>query len=283
MKRTTILGICITAFLAIAAWAPNGLAYEYNGSCTSCHNWFSTSHNNHMNRTSCSTCHDNNRNGYTTASSCSSCHDAAPLQTNHINNYGVSSCEGCHPQSPPPSCIDNDGDGYGNPGDASCANGSQTDCNDNDRAINPGAAENCTDGVDNNCNNLVDAQDPNALNCPIVCIDVDGDTYATNGGECGAVDCDDNDVTVNPGAFEICDDGIDNDCNNQFDCDDNACTGDPACLAEFCEDYNDRRSCKEDYRCDWSGKGKSCYQIDPDQLACEESGGRWNRKKGVCR
>jgi hypothetical protein len=27
MKRTTILGICITAFVAIAAWAPNVLAY----------------------------------------------------------------------------------------------------------------------------------------------------------------------------------------------------------------------------------------------------------------
>ncbi len=99
--------------------------------------------------------------------------------------------------APPPACNDSDGDGYGNPGDSSCPNGSATDCNDNDRSINPGAAENCTDGIDNNCNNLVDAQDPNAVNCPIECIDADLDGYDEN---CSPVDCDDADPNVNPGA-----------------------------------------------------------------------------------
>ena len=37
------------------------------------------------------------------------------------------------------SCIDNDGDGYGSPGNATCPNGSATDCNDNNSAIHPGA------------------------------------------------------------------------------------------------------------------------------------------------
>jgi M6 family metalloprotease-like protein len=35
------------------------------------------------------------------------------------------------------SCVDNDGDGYGDPGSASCQNGSAIDCNDSDPAINP--------------------------------------------------------------------------------------------------------------------------------------------------
>jgi len=39
MKRTTILGICLTAFVAIAAWAPNVLAYSgyYDTNCLDCH------------------------------------------------------------------------------------------------------------------------------------------------------------------------------------------------------------------------------------------------------
>ncbi len=52
-------------------------------------------------------------------------------------------------------CTDNDGDGYGNPGDADCDNGSATDCNDNDPDIYPGATELCN-GADDNCNGQVD-------------------------------------------------------------------------------------------------------------------------------
>ncbi|MFZ4857121.1 MAG: MopE-related protein [Desulfuromonadaceae bacterium] len=52
-------------------------------------------------------------------------------------------------------CIDIDGDGYGSPGNAACPNGIAADCNDNNPAIHPGAAELC-DGVDNNCNGYTD-------------------------------------------------------------------------------------------------------------------------------
>jgi hypothetical protein len=48
------------------------------------------------------------------------------------------------------SCIDNDGDGYG----INCANG--MDCNDQNANMNPGLAEICGDGIDNNCNGFTD-------------------------------------------------------------------------------------------------------------------------------
>jgi hypothetical protein len=100
------------------------------------------------------------------------------------------------------------------------------DCDDGDIEIRPGAAENCTDGVDNNCNSLVDAKDPNAVGCPVAeCTDMDGDDYSVEGGQCGPVDCDDANPDINPGAIEICDDGFDN------NCDANADAVDPTCEA----------------------------------------------------
>ena len=179
-----------------------------------------------------------------------------------------------------PACNDSDGDGYGNPVDSSCRYSAE-DCDDTDASINPGAVEDCTDKIDNNCNNLVDAQDPNAINCPVECIDVDGDGYD---GNCSPVDCADNNPDVNPGAYEVCDDNTDNDCNGKADCADSACSGDPACVLEFCADYTDRGSCKADSRCNWSGKLKECFEpvVSNLQSECDAAGGRWNKKKETC-
>jgi len=99
------------------------------------------------------------------------------------------------------------------------------DCNDGDSAVKPGATENCTDGKDNNCNNLIDAQDPRAESCPDapVCTDEDGDGFATEGGQCGPMDCDDRDSDVNPGESEDCSDSVDNNCDGNTDTVDSAC------------------------------------------------------------
>ncbi len=78
------------------------------------------------------------------------------------------------------------------------------DCDDN----NPNRAPNiyeggfgstvCTDGIDNDCDNKIDINDPP---CAGACIDTDGDGYGVNGdASCdipGLIDCDDTDATVN--------------------------------------------------------------------------------------
>ena len=57
------------------------------------------------------------------------------------------------------------------------------------------------------------------------CQDADGDGFADEA--CGGDDCDDTDVAVNPGAEEICDDQIDNDCDSLIDLDDPDCVSTP--------------------------------------------------------
>ena len=110
-----------------------------------------------------------------------------------------------------------DGDGYN---DAACGG---NDCDDGDFFVNPGVAEVCDDGVDNNCDGNIDE---GCSSCP----DADGDGYED--AACGGTDCDDGNFFVNPGAVEICDDGIDNDCNGDIDGDDAACGS--SCLPAGC-------------------------------------------------
>jgi hypothetical protein len=151
-----------------------------------------------------------------------------------IPNNGID--ENCDGQDNVDSgIVDNDGDGF------TPANG---DCNDSDAAVNPAAVEICTDGIDNNCDGLVDTQDPNAVECPTACTDNDLDNYATEGGACGQIDCNDQDLEINPGAVELCGDGIDNDCDTVVDegCD-SSCPDadgdgylDSACGGNDCDD-----------------------------------------------
>ena len=102
------------------------------------------------------------------------------------------------------------------------------DCDDNDAAINPGAVE-VGDGIDNNCDGLVDEGTD--------LYDNDGDGYCADDTNCTDPtilpgDCDDADDDINPGEFEICGDGVDNDCTgteNDLDalgCDDYYLDGD---------------------------------------------------------
>jgi len=57
------------------------------------------------------------------------------------------------------SCIDDDGDGWGSPGNPLCPEGDELDCDDTDGGINPGADEICWNGVDENCDGEIDNPD----------------------------------------------------------------------------------------------------------------------------
>ncbi|MBW2981830.1 right-handed parallel beta-helix repeat-containing protein [Candidatus Woesearchaeota archaeon] len=80
----------------------------------------------------------------------------------------------------------------------------------------------------------------------IICVDIDTDGYGrcpncgvANGCTYDGDDCDDINAAVNPGATEVCNDGIDNDCDGLTDAEDPACCGDGVLLfPEECDDGN---------------------------------------------
>ncbi|MFT6819461.1 MAG: hypothetical protein ACJATT_003284 [Myxococcota bacterium] len=80
-------------------------------------------------------------------------------------------CDTLIDENPPSWAVDSDGDGFGDPDNTvvACERPGadyvrdQTDFNDREGAVNPGAAELCNDR-DDNCNGVIDdnAQDPTA-------------------------------------------------------------------------------------------------------------------------
>jgi hypothetical protein len=146
---------------------------------------------------------------------------------------------------------DADGDGYGDPSDSiqavSAPEGyvaDNTDCDDTDPTIHPDAPELC-DGLDNDCDgaipdNETDADEDGVRICAGDCddgdasiwqlltgyIDGDGDAYGTgtalevcsgdslpDGYADNADDCDDTNEAINPGAEEVGNNGVDDNCD----------------------------------------------------------------------
>jgi uncharacterized protein (TIGR03382 family) len=169
-------------------------------------------------------------------------------------------------------CEDNDHDGYVR----------YVDCDDDSADVYPEADEVC-DEIDNDCDSDVD-EDP-----------VDGDTWYADddgdgfGGEESLVeceepsgyvdndaDCEDTDPEIHPDAEEVCEDGIDNDCDGATDEDDEDCIetpvdadGDGYSEEEDCDDGDASASPGADEVCD-DGIDNDCDdEIDED---CEGGG-----------
>jgi len=144
----------------------------------------------------------------------------------------VAACEDCDDSNPDVDAkstwyIDYDLDGYGSAliqQDACLQPDHYTDniddCDDLNPNVNPDGVEVCNE-IDDNCDDVVDEEVTSTFYS-----DADGDGYgtATVTTEACSVpedfaltddDCDDTLTEVNPGAIEICDDGLDNDCDGE--------------------------------------------------------------------
>ncbi len=126
---------------------------------------------------------------------------------------------------------DNDGDGYGAGGASSdCVVPSgyardNTDCDDANASVSPGASEVCDAAdVDEDCDGHADDADGSVTGTSTYYADVDRDGYGddtTSSERCDGNeawlsvtgDCDDEEPLAWMGAEEVCEDGVDNDCS----------------------------------------------------------------------
>ena len=91
----------------------------------------------------------------------------------------------------------------------------------------------CSDKLDNDCDGLTDNLDNNCVVLPS-CTDNDNDGYNQTGVGCGSVDCNDNNINVNPRATESCN-GVDDNCDLVIDNGGNAlCNDGISCTTNVC-------------------------------------------------
>jgi len=177
------------------------------------------------------------------------CYDRTYLDYHDVSN----TCEACSCSqnqctSYDEKITDNDNDSY----DTEC----DGDCDDTKSTVNPGAEEIC-DGLDNDCDGVIPANEN----------DVDNDGYMVCEG-----DCDDSNPEINPGATEVCN-GIDDNCDGvipanesdvdndgymvcEGDCDDSNPEINPR-ATEVCNGIDDDCDEKID-----TGEGLQCIAID---------------------
>jgi len=163
---------------------------------------------------------------------------------------------------------DGDGDGHGDSQgpQPACEAPSGTvaladDCDDTDAAVSPSAAEVCGD-VDDDCDGLIDEDDPDLSDATTWFIDYDADgfgssTYTAESCEIPSGyastddDCDDTDDVVNPDAEEVCNE-IDDDCD---------CPGDTNGDGIECGSGDDG---VDDADSDYVGTGAALWYLDAD-------------------
>jgi hypothetical protein len=170
-------------------------------------------------------------------------------------------------------CAPLDGTGYGDDDDAADRDGPEddgeppvgseiyydhdgdgateaVDCDDDDPERYPGRPELC-DGIDNDCDDLVDEG-----------WDSDLDGWPICGG-----DCDDEDAQISPSSPELCD-GIDNDCDSVVDEDfDNDNDGWTTCEGD-CDDAHSQTNPDQYEDCDGSDDLDCDGQVGADDIEC---------------
>ncbi|MDP7114061.1 MAG: MopE-related protein, partial [Myxococcota bacterium] len=183
------------------------------------------------------------------------CDEDIPVEELDEDGDGYSTCEGdCDDADPDADPADVDGDGT-----SSCLG----DCDDNDSALNlVDADEDGNTSCDGDCDDhdpLLDALDwdnDGYSTCDGDCndgapalnlVDFDEDGYSTCDG-----DCHDWDVTINPGASELCGDDLDNDCDGAAEDVDADGDGylDVACGGADCDDADAEIQPEADEVCD---------------------------------
>lgn len=193
---------------------------------------------------------------------------------------------------PPAECIDNDGDGYGNPPSANCAYPNRLDCDDNNPDIHPGMTEAsygdilCTDGLDNDCDGLTDIEDEGCQQCaaPEDCDDHnpctdDACTESTCAYTYNTEPCDTGDpctvgvcslgVCAPAGAADDDEDGYGAACGGGNDCNDGNADVYPG-AEEMCDGIDNQCPGESGY----GTVDEDCYRARPDtgQEACYDNG-----------
>ena len=175
----------------------------------------------------CSPCAERNETPTTCPQDCSQgievCNGKDDDGDGHVDEEGAAGCQPYH--------LDEDSDGHGVAAKkclcaplAPYTAPDETDCNDKDPAVHPGATEICN-GVDDNCDGTIDEMDAQGCVAHFLDVDKDGFGSATNACLCEPSgfytamfggDCNDNDPSVNPAAAELCN-GRDDNCNGSTD------------------------------------------------------------------
>ncbi len=220
-------------------------------------------------------CYDDDGDNYceippcvNTSQTLSDCDDTnasiSPVGT-EVQNGLDDDCDGFADENTP--VYDDDGDGFCESPPCINASGTLPDCDDGDYTVNPAATEICHNGVDNNCNGVLNEQ--NAIGCSRFYYDNDGDTY----GVAGATQC-----WCDTGSFPYT--GIDS-----TDCYDNNANANPRQTGWFSAHRGDG---SYDYDCSgseerrYTGVTGGCSWGTISGISCNVNGSGWSGSVPSC-